>query len=123
MVGCLDNEILNFEARPPKLWLTSQQSPNPGEQLAKRKRFGQIIVRAGVESVDTIINRGASGQHQHRRCVAPRPQLAADFEAITNGKQDIEQDQIVIINSTLIEGRITIARDIDRISMLAQSFR
>jgi len=38
------------------------------------------------QSVDAIIDSGASGQHQHRRSVAARSQLAADFESIPIGK-------------------------------------
>src|SRR5205807_10552082 len=46
-----------------------------------------------------------------------------DFEPITIRKQDIEQDQIVIIDRALIQGRVAITGDIDGISMFAQSFR
>ena len=73
MAGCLDHEIVDFEARRPKLWVTPEQSSHASQQLAKRKRLGQIIVRAGVEPFDSIIDSRASGQHQDRRCVAPRP--------------------------------------------------
>src|SRR5947207_12211989 len=89
MAGCLDNQIVDFELRWTELWVTPEQSSHASQQLAKRKRFAQIVIRAGVESVDAIINRGASGQHQHRRSVAARSQLAADVESIPIGKYDI----------------------------------
>ena len=53
--------------RQQRLRATAKQAADPGEELADREGLHQIIVGAGVEALDSILDVRAHGQHQHRR--------------------------------------------------------
>ena len=38
----------------------------PGEQLGQLERFGEIVLRAGVQPVDPVLGGTARRQHEHR---------------------------------------------------------
>jgi hypothetical protein len=50
-----------------------------------------------------------------------RAKFATDFKTIAFGHQDIEDDQVIIINRSLVERGLSIRSDIDRVALLAQS--
>ena len=76
--------------------------PAPGEraqarqQLGERERLRQVVVGAGVEPGDAILDRVARGQHQHRRPDAALPQPAADLDAVDAGQHQVEHDRVVL---------------------------
>jgi hypothetical protein len=59
------------------------------------KRFGQVVVRAGVETDDAIVHGVPSGEHEHRNRVAVRPKFATHVEAAFRRQQEVENDDIV----------------------------
>jgi hypothetical protein len=69
----------------------AQQRLEAGEQLLEREGLGQVVVGAGLEARDAVVDRVASGEHQHRRAVAGVAQAAADLEAVEPGHQHIQE--------------------------------
>ena len=45
---------------------SAQQGPHPGEQFRYLERFDQIVLRAGVEALDSIRDRAPRGEQQCR---------------------------------------------------------
>ena len=66
-------------------------------------RLGQVVVGAGVEPLDALIEPAARGQHQDRDGRAVRAQLPADVEAVDARQQDVEDDEIVVVDADLLE--------------------
>ncbi len=54
-------------ASSPPLAGAPQPRPHPRQQLLDRKRFGEVVVGAGVEGLHPLAHRIAGGEHQHRR--------------------------------------------------------
>ena len=57
----------------------------PRDELAKGKRLGQIVVRAGIEPLDAVIDRVARREHQDRRADAPLSDRAAQINPLPPG--------------------------------------
>ena len=68
-------------AAPPRLD-AAQQRAQPRQQLAQRERLDEVVVGAGVEARDAVVDRVARGEHQHRRAVAGLAHAPADLEAV-----------------------------------------
>src|SRR4030095_6928086 len=98
MTAGIDNQVLELINIRPKLRIPAQQGPDPGDQLAKREWFSQVIVCSGIESGDAIIDSGPRGQHQDGGGIAPGAQFATDFESITMRNQNVQDDQVVIVD-------------------------
>ena len=69
-VGDAQDGGLGFAAAPA-------QRADAGDQFGDDERLGQIIVRAGVEALDALVDFAARGQQQHRRGVFALAQLRA----------------------------------------------
>src|SRR5258706_14726599 len=104
-----------------KLWLASEQRPDPRQQLTKRERLCQIVVSAGIESGNSIVYRCTRCQHHDGCRIAARTQFATDLKSVPAGQQHIKQDKIVIVNRGLIERRVAVGRQVDCVGMLTQT--
>ena len=54
----------------------AQQGADPGDQDRERERLGEVVVGAGVERLGLVEVAVLGRQHQDRRPVAGRPQVA-----------------------------------------------
>ena len=54
----------------------AQERAQAGQELLERERLDQVVVRAGVEPGDAVVDLVPRGQHQHRRPVPHPPQRA-----------------------------------------------
>ena len=97
----------------------AQDRAQPREQFARLEGFGQIVVRAELESDDAIGCVAARGQHQHGR-VALRAQRAADIETVDIGQGQIEDDRIVVGARTPRECDVAVRGDGNAKTGLAQ---
>jgi hypothetical protein len=68
----------------------AQQGAQPRLQLAQRERLDQVVVGAGVEALDAVVDGVARGEHEHRRAVAGLAHAPADLEAVDAGHADVE---------------------------------
>ena len=69
---------------------------NAGDQLARGKRLGQIIIRAGFQATDHVLLRPARGQHddRHMRGGLVAAQAAADLDPAGALDHPVEHHQI-----------------------------
>ena len=93
MRGAVEHEVAEGERRPAGVD-AAQQRAQPRVELAQRERLDEVVVGAGVEAVDAVVDRVARGEHQHRRAVARGAQPPADLEAVDARHHDVEHDRV-----------------------------
>jgi CRP/FNR family transcriptional regulator, cyclic AMP receptor protein len=97
-----------------------QQGPQPRLQLTQRERLDEIVVGAGVEPLDAIVDRVARGEHQHRRAIARRPHAAADLKAVKAGHRDVEDDRVGRRSRHAIQGLDAVGGEVDLVALERQ---
>ena len=63
-------------------------------ELLVGKRLRQVVVGAGVQPGDPVVQRIAGGEHDDRRRAAASPEPPGDLEPVDVGQADIEDDRI-----------------------------
>ena len=81
----------------------AQQRAHAREQLAQRERLDEVVVGAGVQPGDAVVDLFARGQHQHRRAVAALAQAPADLQAVDVRHRDVEDHGLVGRRSEALE--------------------
>ena len=71
-----------------------QRGAHARQQLRDRKRLGNVVVGAEVETHHLVHLGGARAQQQHRRAVALLAQRVEHFVAVQLGQHDVEDHQI-----------------------------
>ena len=87
------------------------------------KRLGQVVVRAGIETGDAIVDGVPSGEHEHRNRIAVRPQLAAHIEAALHRQHKVEDHDIVRHRRCLLDRGGSVTNHIDGVPVLPQALR
>jgi len=92
---------------------TPQHGFDTRGQFRQGKRFEQIIVGAGLEALQPVIQLVASGEHDHR-CVAAGvfTQAFAQGVAIDARQHDVEHDQVVVLGGGQVQARQTVLRTV-----------
>src|SRR5262249_25992424 len=99
-----------------------QERAHPSHQLAERKGFDQVVVGAGVETLDLVLDRVARGQHQDLGPRASGAQLPAELEAVARTRQhQIEDHKVGRGGRDPLEGRVRVADRVDRVALLRQT--
>ena len=70
------------------------QGPDPGDQFLILKRFGKIIIDAGIQALNPVFGSAQCGQHQHRDGKASGAQFGNDIDSRHIGKHPVENDEI-----------------------------
>ncbi|MNE81072.1 hypothetical protein D3C80_1776970 [compost metagenome] len=74
---------------------TAAERTKPRHQLLDRKRLGEIVVGAAIETGDTIVDGAERRQHHDRRFDAQGAQLRNEAQAFAVGQATIEHDHVV----------------------------
>jgi hypothetical protein len=80
----------------------AEDRPDPGEQLLEGERLGQVVVRAGFESLDPIVDVAAGREHQHAD-IAGGSQAPADLEPVEAREHPVEDDEVRLPGSREIK--------------------
>src|SRR5262249_7008677 len=80
-------DALGRRSSPP------QDGADPGQQLLELEGFRQIVVGAGLQPLDPLVNVAARRQHDDRD-VAGLPDPSADVEAVQSGQVQVEEDKV-----------------------------
>ena len=89
----VDQQGANRQRTGPRGAAASQKGVDPGQELGKRKRLGQIVVRAGVESMDTVADSVAGRQDEDRRVDPLLTQRRDDIETVETRQPEVEKNQ------------------------------
>ena len=95
-MGCgVEAKVADLDHDRPLTGGSAGERAQPREQLLERERLHQVVVGAGVEPFDAIIDCVASRQHQHRRPHILVAQSPANVEAVQAGQHHVEDDCVV----------------------------
>ncbi len=84
------NDIVAPKRRP------AQQCAHAGEQFGENKRFGEIVVSAGLERVDFRSRRVAGGEDKNSGVRVFIPQFFQNLSPVHSWQHQVENDQIVV---------------------------
>ena len=79
---CVEPDISGVERYSQHPTRTAEESLDPGDQLGQREGLGQIIVGAGIEAADPVLDRVPGGQNQDPQRLAEPPCSCQDRETI-----------------------------------------
>ena len=80
-----------------------QQRAQAREQLAQGERLDQVVVGAGIEAGDAVVDRVARGEHEDRRAVAGLAHAPAHLEAVDVRHGDVEHDGVDLLAGDAVE--------------------
>jgi CRP/FNR family transcriptional regulator, cyclic AMP receptor protein len=89
-------------------------------QLAQRERLDQIVVCAGVQTLDAIVDRVTRGEHQHGGAIARRAHAPAHLEPVHTGHCDVEDDCVGRRLHHAIERLDTVGGEVDLVALEGQ---
>src|SRR5262249_5516993 len=76
------------------------------------ERLDEVVVGAGVEPGDAILDRVARGEHEHGRPDAAGPEPPARLEAADPRQHDVEHDRVVVGGARHPDGVLAARRDV-----------
>ena len=97
----------------------AHQRAHPREQLLALERLHEVVVGAGVEALDAVVELAAGGEDQDRH-VGLGAQPPADLDPVEAGQAEVEDDQV---GDELLRGpqRLDpVDRGADLVALLAQ---
>ncbi len=100
---------------------TAQERAQSSQQFLEVEGLHQVIVGAGIQPRDAIVNGIARGQHENRRAETGAAQFAADRVAALQRQHHVQDDNVVRIDRRLIQGAFSVGRNIHRVSLLPQA--
>ena len=80
------------------------------EQLARRKRLGEVIVRSRLQTLQAALRRRVSGNHDDREALVGRlaPERLANVVTGSSGKTHIEDEKIEPIRVNSLQRLLTV---------------
>ena len=115
-------EIADNDARGAEFVGAAEQGAEAGEEFAEFKWLREVIVGAGIEAFDSVVNTVFRREHQDGRALAAGTYGFADGEPVDAGNHDVEDDQIVIVDFGLVDGVVSVLDGIDGVGLFAQTF-
>ena len=98
----------------------AQHPGDAGDQLARRERFGHVVVGAHLEPDDAVDLVVAGGDEEDRRPVLLGAQPAADLDTVDAGQPDVEDDRRRLVAVDRVEGVVTVVLDVHAVAGLGQ---
>ena len=74
----------------------ARQHLDARQQLGERIGLGQVVVAAGAQALDAVVDLAERGQDQHRRLDALGAQFADDREAVALGQHAVDDQDVVL---------------------------
>src|SRR5882762_1509455 len=89
----------------------------------KVKGLAQVVVGPSIETLYPVVDCVTGRKHQdgHRR--TPCSQVLTDVDSVPPRQHYIQKDEIVIADAGLIKRRLSVARNVDSIGVLAKASR
>src|SRR5262245_24780890 len=98
-----------------------EQRSQSCRQLGQGERLGHIVVGAGIEPGNTLIQRVLGGENQDWQLRLSRTDIPQHLKARTSGQHEIEHDRVVIDGPGLLAGTAALVQHIDGVSLLLQA--
>src|ERR1700682_4628540 len=82
----IENQVGEFEAVGAAELFAADKGAHTSQQFDERKWFGQVVVRACIETFDDVVEGISRGEHEYGGFLLPTAELAGNFQAIEFGK-------------------------------------
>jgi hypothetical protein len=99
----------------------AHQGAHPRGQLGEAERLDEIVVGAGVQPHDTVVDRVPGGQQEHRRPAALRAQPPGDLQPVHAGQHDVQDDRVVVRLGRVPQRLRAVAGRVDGIALLLEA--
>ncbi len=99
----------------------AQHGADAAAQLGQAERLGDIVVGAGLETLDGVGLGVERGQHDDRHDVALLAQRAADVIAVGPGaERDVEQDHVELLAAGALDRLGAVGDRLDGVALLGE---
>ena len=72
----------------------AQDRLDAGDDLGEAERLGDVVVAAGAERLDLVLDRVLGGEEEDRGLEAALAEAAADLDPVEVGEHPVEHDQV-----------------------------
>src|SRR5581483_9064369 len=93
-----------------------EQRLEPRQQLDKGKRLDQIIVAAGAQAANAIVDLAERADDQERHRDAVVPQLAHHSDAVNIGQHAVDRDHAIVAGRGVAQRLAACGREVDQIA-------
>jgi len=100
---------------------TAQQRLDAQQQFFGMKGLGQVVVGAGLETVDALGPGAARGKDQHRCGEAAGTPVAQHLQPRFARQAEVENDQVIGLAGALVSGVAAIGQPVDGITVAAEA--
>ena len=122
MSGRVYFEIANAQRFGLTDGTAAQQGSHALQQLGKRKRFYQVIIRSLMQSSDSVLDGITRRQEQDGSFFAAAAQLGKHRPPVFAREHDVEDNQIVIAGSGKLEASRAVFGDVHDKTALGEAF-
>lgn len=97
----VDIDVRHRDSRGGGLFAAAAQRPHPHHQLRQREGFGEVIVCAGLESGQPVVEAVAAGEHERGHRVPGGTRPGDQVQAVAVGQAAIHHQAVVAIDGDL----------------------
>ena len=118
---------IELEIRDPQLrrsrrpGAAAQQRLQTGEQLAEGEGLDQVIVAAGAQTLDAVIDAAERAEDQRRGADFGRAQRAQNRQTVHARQHAVENDGVVVPGTREKQSFAPVIRTVDRVAALVQT--
>ena len=112
--GALKLDILFLGA------IAGDRGANVGEELFVVPGLLDEVLRSGADSVDDIVYRPESGDHDDRQVGVALADLAEDFNAVEAGQSEIEENEVIGALADGVEPGLAVVGGVDGVAFEVQ---
>src|SRR5678815_4493444 len=106
----IETAVAEIIRRSGARMMSPQKGSSACHQFANAEWFGDVIIRAELQSTHHIALLTFRRQHKNWHLQFFRADGATDLEAVKLGQHDIENDQLGMLIERRVESLLTIAR-------------
>src|SRR5438874_7132386 len=94
MSAWIKDDVAHLQRRSRLHFLAPSESAQPREKDLERKRFGQVVVGACIETGHDVLGRITSGEQENRAGAFRGAETTDNIESIETGKHNIEHQDV-----------------------------
>ncbi len=117
---CIETELPAFKLGIMGPCIAPHKRPHPGFELDQLERFGQIVIRTKIKSLDPVFDITARGQDQNGTFGSAMTQTFEYLEPVKLRKVQIKYHQAIFLGTQNVVSFLAIGDHIDRIARLSQ---
>ena len=98
-----------------------RQHLDAGDQLGQRKWLRQVVVAAGAQALDAVVDMAHRRQDQHRRLVARAAQGLDQAQSVEARQHPVDDQHVVVAGARHLETVLAVVGELGAVVRLAQS--